>query len=246
MLWNMKVTVIVLITGALVTIPRVLEELEIEGGVQIFQIITFLGLVRILRRVLENCEDFFSFGLQWKTISERWCEKFARSIIIVIIIMNKQHGNRVAIAQRRPSGEHTPRRDQGNSLKNIKLENFWPWWHTWILVEIFTSIHDRLVTEMNKCIQKTEIPELIIKGKATLVQKDLLKVTAPTNYRPITCLPMKWKILTAQIREKIYISLISRGIFPNEQKGCRKRTRGTEDYIKINTSSTKVKRDWKI
>ena len=31
-----------------------------------------------------------------------------------------------------------------------------------------------------------------------------------------------WKILTAQIREEIYYSLTSRGLFPEEQKGCRK------------------------
>ena len=33
----------------------------------------------------------------------------------------------------------------------------------------FTSIYDRFATEMNKCIEKTEIPEWIIKGKTTLI-----------------------------------------------------------------------------
>ena len=42
------------------------------------------------------------------------------------------------------------------------------------------------------------------KGKTTLIQKDPSKWTAPNNYRPITCLLMMWKILTAQIREKTY------------------------------------------
>ena len=96
--------------------------------------------------------------------------------------------------------------------------------------------------EMNKCIQKTEIPEWITKAKTNLIKKDTVKGAALTNYRPIMCLPMMWKILMAQIREKIYYSLISREIFLDKQKGCRKRTRGTEDlYIQINTSSTKVK-----
>ena len=53
---------------------------------------------------------------------------------------------------------------------------------------------------MNKCMQKTEIPEWMTKGKTTLIQKDPLKGTIPTNYRPKSCLPMMWKILTAQIR----------------------------------------------
>ena len=40
-----------------------------------------------------------------------------------------------------------------------------------------------------------------------------------------------WKILTAQIRKAMYYSLISRGLFPNEQKGCRKGSRGTAELI---------------
>ena len=71
---------------------------------------------------------------------------------------------------------------------------------------------------MNKCIQETEIPEWMPKKKTTLIQKDTLKRTAPSNYRPITCLPMMWKILTAQIKDKIYYTFTSRGIFPGEQK----------------------------
>ena len=50
--------------------------------------------------------------------------------------------------------------------------------------------------------------------------------------RSITCLPMMWKILTVQIREKIY-SLTSRGLFPDEQKGCRKGSRGTAELLFI-------------
>ena len=71
------------------------------------------------------------------------------------------------------------------------------------------------------------------KGKTTLIQKDPSKGNAPNNYRPITCLPMMLKILTAQIREKIYNSLTSRRLFPEEQKGCRKGSRGTAELLYI-------------
>ena len=43
-----------------------------------------------------------------------------------------------------------------------------------------------------------------------------------------------WKILTAQIMEEIYNSLISRGLFPDEQKGCCKGSRGTAELLYIN------------
>ena len=39
----------------------------------------------------------------------------------------------------------------------------------------FTTNHDRLATEMNKCTQKTDTPELMTKGMDTLIQKDPLK-----------------------------------------------------------------------
>ena len=64
----------------------------------------------------------------------------------------------------------------------------------------FTSIHGRLALEMNRCLQ---VPDWMTKGNNTLIQKDLTKGTAPNNYRPITCLPLMRKILTAQIREEI-------------------------------------------
>ncbi len=38
-----------------------------------------------------------------------------------------------------------------------------------------------------------------------------------------------WKLQTTQIREEIYYSLVSRGLFPGEKKGCHKKSRGTGD-----------------
>ena len=86
---------------------------------------------------------------------------------------------------------------------------------------------------MNRCLQDAQVPDWMTKGKTTLIQKDPSKGTAPNNYGPITCLPMMWKILTAQIRENIYYSLISRGLYPNKQKGCGKGSRGTADLLYI-------------
>ena len=65
-----------------------------------------------------------------------------------------------------------------------------------------TSFHDRLALEMNKCLQRAHVPEWMTKGKTTLIQKDPSKGTDTNNYRPITCLPIMWKIITAQIREE--------------------------------------------
>ena len=72
--------------------------MKIGGRAKTIQITALLRSARILRRVLVIRGDFLSLVLQWKTISLRYCEKFARSsssciimiiiiIIIVIIIM---------------------------------------------------------------------------------------------------------------------------------------------------------------
>ena len=87
----------------------------------------------------------------------------------------------------------------------------------------FTSIYDRLALEMNRCLQDEYVPDWVTKGKTLLIQKDPIKGTAPNNYRPITCLPIMWKILTAQIGEEIYYSITSRRLFPDKQRGCHSR-----------------------
>ena len=95
----------------------------------------------------------------------------------------------------------------------------------------FTSIHGRLAVEMNRCIQGAHVPKWMTKGTSTLIQKDSSERIASNHYRPIICLPMMWKILTSKIREKIYYWLTSRGLFPDEQKGCRKGFRDTAELL---------------
>ena len=79
--------------------------------------------------------------------------------------------------------------------------------------------------KLHLCLQQTSYRNKYMltencKGKTTMIQKDHLKGIAPNNYRPITCLPMMWKILTAQIREKIYYSLR----IPQGDQGHKKTT----------------------
>ena len=86
---------------------------------------------------------------------------------------------------------------------------------------------------MDRCLQGALVPDWMTKGKITLIQKDPSKGTAPNNYKSITCLPMTWKILSSQIKEKIYYSLTSRRLFPDEQKGGLKGSRGTAELLYI-------------
>ena len=76
-LWNMKVTIIPIVIGALGTVTKGLiqwlEDLEITGRGKIIQSTALLRLARILRRVSETCGDLLSLKLQtliWKTLKE--------------------------------------------------------------------------------------------------------------------------------------------------------------------------------
>ena len=72
-LWNMKVTIVPIVIGALGTITKellkVLEDLEVGGRVETIQTTALLRTARILRRVLETWGDLLSLKLQWETIS---------------------------------------------------------------------------------------------------------------------------------------------------------------------------------
>ena len=71
--WNMKVTIVPIVIGALGTITKGLlkglEDLEVGGRVETIQTTALLRTARILRRVLETWGDLLSLKLQWETIS---------------------------------------------------------------------------------------------------------------------------------------------------------------------------------
>ena len=147
--------------------------------------------------------------------------------------MDKQHEKKIRRTRRRPESGNTERFTQNyiKKISNWKTSGHDGKYGFWF--KKFTSIHDRLTLEMSRCLQGRHVPEWTIKGYTTLIQKDPSKESVSNNYRPITCLPMMWKISTAQIREEIYFSLTNRGLFPGEQKGYHKGFRGTAELLNI-------------
>ena len=72
-MWNMKVTIVPIVIGALGTVTKGLlkglEDLEVGGRVETIQTTALLRTARILRRVLETWGHLLTLKLQWKTIS---------------------------------------------------------------------------------------------------------------------------------------------------------------------------------
>ena len=75
----MQVTIIPIVIGTFGTVTKGLlkgmEDLEVGGRVETIQTTALLRTARIPRRVLETWGDLLSLKLQWKTTSQRWCEK---------------------------------------------------------------------------------------------------------------------------------------------------------------------------
>ena len=77
------------------------------------------------------------------------------------------------------------------------------------------------------------MPSWLTRGRTALLQKDKSKGNIASNYRPITCFLSMWKLLSGVIADQIYGHLDQQKLLPEEQKGCRKRSRGTNDLLYI-------------
>lgn len=95
------------------------------------------------------------------------------------------------------------------------------------------STHARLAHQMNKFLETGKGEDWLTTGRTILLMKDKAKGPIPSNYRPITCLPTTFKLLTAIIAHSIQTYLESNDLMPEEQKGNRRGTRGTKDQLLI-------------
>ena len=73
-----------------------------------------------------------------------------------------------------------------------------------------------------------DVPELMTTGRTALMQKD-------QENGNITCLPVMWKLLTGIVSEELYTYLEEINTLPKEQKGCRRKSRGTKDHPLLHT-----------
>ena len=60
------------------------------------------------------------------------------------------------------------------------------------------------------------VPSWLTRGRTSLLQKDKSKGNAESNYRPISCLPLKWKLLTGVIAYQINAHLDQEKLLPEE------------------------------
>lgn len=103
-----------------------------------------------------------------------------------------------------------------------QLHGFW--------LKKLTSLHNHLERLYNTSLING-CPAWMTEGRTVLLQKDVQKGTAVENYRPITCLPTMWKLLSGIVSDGIRSHLQQNKLIPIEQKGCMPFCRGTKDQL---------------
>ena len=107
-----------------------------------------------------------------------------------------------------------------------RIQNFW--WKK------FSSLHKITAAILNNLMVEPNItPQWLTTGRTTLVAKKK-ETQDPSNYRPITCLPIIYKINTSVITSRITHHIETNNIIPPEQKGNSTNTFGTIDQLLIN------------
>ena len=68
----------------------------------------------------------------------------------------------------------------------------------------YSSLNGRVRSQFKEYFDSGFVPSWFTKGGTALVQKDKRKGNIASNYRPVTCLPLMWKLLSDLIADQIY------------------------------------------
>ena len=108
-------------------------------------------------------------------------------------------------------------------------------------IKNLSNLHERIPVQRNKTLMGDDsLPAWVTHGRTVLCQQDPRKGNAVENYRPITFFTLIWKLLTGVIAEDMYDYLEQEKLLPEEQKGCRRGSRGTKDQLLIDKTVLKV------
>ncbi|XP_045535408.1 uncharacterized protein LOC106709986 [Papilio machaon] len=147
---------------------------------------------------------------EWLNVVRRSCEAVTEMGPVVIT------GSDISAAVRSVPNWKSPGPDG--------LQNFWLKW--------FRSSHERLAAQFQLAIELGTLPDFMTSGITHLIYKSGCS-TDPKNYRPITCLPTIYKLLTSILRIKIEAHICTNNVLSATQNGCKVGSRGTNDCLLI-------------
>ena len=67
-----------------------------------------------------------------------------------------------------------------------------------------SSLHESVRLQLKECFDSGFVPSWLTRGRTSLLQKNKSNGNVASNYRPRTCLPLMWKLLTVVAADQIY------------------------------------------
>ena len=113
-------------------------------------------------------------------------------------------------------------------------------------IKMLVQMQERIAFHLESCITRDEVPDWMTTGQTVLLLKEKSKGKEERNYGPITCLPLMWKLITGIAADEIYNHLEENDLLPEEQRGCRRNSRGTKDQLLIDKAIMKNCRRRKV
>ena len=166
-----------------------------------------------------NCRSTLSLVLR---LILRSCNRLWYNVLLLSLVLGLN-------CQNEPNGFSSccVLRGGGEIASNSKcpgkdgIANFW--------IKNLPSLHKDLTNAYNDCICNPKTcPHWLTIGITYLLAK-AKDTKNPKNYRPITCLPTTYKILTFIITERVYKHRDENDLLPKEQKSCRRGSYGCKD-----------------
>ena len=111
-----------------------------------------------------------------------------------------------------------------------KIQNYW--------IKQLTNLHPYYAKSFNRIINNEEqAPHWLTEGITYLLPKSE-NTDQPNQYRPITCLPTVYKLLTGIIADNMYDHLMNNSLISNQQSGCKRDCYGVKDQLLLNKTVT--------
>jgi hypothetical protein len=98
-----------------------------------------------------------------------------------------------------------------------QIANFW--------LKQLTETHKHMVALYDKLIEEDQTQEWLMAGVTFLIPKNG-NTENPKNYRPVTCLPTIYKLMTSIISSRMQKYMDDGNVMPKEQKGCCSGSKG--------------------
>jgi hypothetical protein len=108
------------------------------------------------------------------------------------------------------------------------LESFWKRPDT----KFLTGTHKYLATLFNKLIEGDQTPEWLTAGVTSLIPENE-NTEKPKNYRPVTCLPTTYKLITLMISKRMHKYIDDQNLMHKEWTRCCKGSKGCKDQLLI-------------